>query len=539
MRNRTTTRSRVAVALLSSALVVTGCASSGEGDQDDDASSMSKEEIYTPGIVGVEGDPGEPVEGGTLTVADYSEARSLDPTTTIPNGATGGNALAAVYDTLMRYDRESDTFVPQLAESLESEDGRTWTLTLREGVTFSDGTPLDSAAVLGSIGYYMENFGFNTLLLASSIQDMKPVDDRTVEFTLNQPWPGFPQVLASGAGMIVAPAAIKNGKEGFEPIGAGPFTLASYKPAEELVLDRRDDYWGGTPHLEQLRFVWLGSDDAKMDALDSGSVDVANIRAAKAVEDARKDGWAGVMSPSGMGSMLWINNREDQPGADPRVREAINLAIDPEQYLERSAGGAGIPSRSIYSAAMPYYEDIETIEQDPERATELVEEAKADGVDTTLTYIGQSDQASQNAAVAVEAQLEAVGFDVELELLNDITEQTNRIYVTHDFDLAVASLSLGPNPFANLFTGLSSQSPQNPSGYASEEMDTLLGQLQAASDDERSDILTAINEQWQADYPGVALAAGAFFLPWQDEVHGIVPSHDDIMLFAEAWKAED
>src|SRR5690606_7471275 len=103
VRNRITTRSRVAIAFLASTLLVTGCASSDDGDDETDggdSSSMSKEEIYTAGPVGVDGDPGEPQEGGTLTIADYSEARSLDPTQTIPNGAAGGNALAAVYDVL-------------------------------------------------------------------------------------------------------------------------------------------------------------------------------------------------------------------------------------------------------------------------------------------------------------------------------------------------------------------------------------------------------------------------------------------------------
>lgn len=541
MRERTSTRTRVVAVAVASAVLMTGCASSSgsdEGGGDADASRMDQDEIYVDGIVGDQEEV-EPVDGGTLTIADYAEARTLDPTSTIPNGATGGNALAAIYDTLMRYDQESDSFEPHLAESLESDDDTTWTLTLREGVTFSDGTPLDARAVVGSLGYYMENFGFHTLVLASSIEDMRPVDERTVEFTLNRPFPTFPSLLAGGPGMVLAPAAIKGGKDNFEPIGAGPFTFEDYQPSEELVLARNEDYWDGAPHLEQLRFVWLGADDAKLEALEGGSVDVANIRFAGTVEEARRDGWAGAMAPKGLGSQLWINNREDRAGSDPRLREAMVLAIDPEQYLERAAEGAGIATRSIYHPSMPYYEDIETPEQDPERAQQLVEEAKADGANTSLTYIGQSDQASQNAAVTLEAQLEAVGFDVELELLNDVTEQTRRIYQTFDYDLAVSSMSLGRHPFSNLYTGLMSESPQNPSGYGAQEMDQLIMELQGAEGDEVADVLTRINEQWQEDLPGVALAAGAFFRPWQDEVHGVQTSFDDLLLFDEAFKAQE
>lgn len=538
MRNRITTRSRVAIALLASTLLVTGCASS---DGDDDAeggdSSLSKEEIYTAGVVGVDGDPGEPVDGGTLTVADYSEARSLDPTQTIPNGAAGGNALSAVYDVLMRYNVETDAFEPWLAESLATEDNTTWTLTLRDGVTFSDGTPLDAVAVVSSLGYYMQNAGYNTLLLATNIKDMKPEGDNKVVFTLNQPWITFPNMLASGPGMVMAPAAYANGPEKFEAIGAGPFVLESYKPAEELVLSAREDYWNGTPHLEKLRFVWLGSDEDRLNSLTGGSVDVANIRAPQTVEKAREEGVAGLMSPNGLGSMFWLNNREGRAASDVRVRQAINLAIDPEVYAERVSGGAGLPGRNIYSPSAPYYTDVETIDFDQERAKDLLEEAKADGYDGKLTYIGQSDQASQTGAVTIEAMLEAVGFEVELDLLRNIADQTQRIYVTHDYDLAVSAMSIpDEDAYSRLATNLNSQSPQNPSGYANPEMDDLIAQLQSAEGDAATELLTQINELWQETVPGVAMAAGAFFIPWNDDVHGLTGTSEMLLLFGEAWK---
>ena len=537
MRNRITTRGRVAVAFLASTVLLAGCASSASEDESEGDSSMSKEEIYTAGVVGVKESSAEPKDGGTLTVADYSEARSLDPTKTIPNGAAGGNALAAVYDVLMRYNQESEAFEPWLAESLETEDNRTWTLTLREGVTFSDGTPLDAAAVMGSLGYYMKNAGYNTLLLATNIKDMKPQGKNAVVFTLNQPWITFPNMLASGPGMIMAPAAYAKGPEKFRPIGAGPFVVDSYKPAEELVLSAHADYWKGKPHLEKLRFVWLASDDDRLKSLTGGSVDVANIRAPQTVEKARKDGVGGLMIPNGLGSMFWLNNREGRAASDVRVRQAINLAIDPEAYAERVSGGAGLPGRNIYSPSAPYYSDVDTIDPDVEKAKKLLAEAKADGYDGRLTYIGQSDQASQTGAVTVEAMLEAVGFEVELDLLRNIADQTQRIYVTHDYDLAVSAMSIpDEDAYSRLATNLNSQSPQNPSGYANPEMDDLIAQLQAAEGDEAKDLLTQINELWQETVPGVAMAAGAFFVPWNDDVHGMASTSEMLLLFGEAWK---
>lgn len=537
MRKRVMTRTRAATALVSAGLLLAGCGSGG-GSGSDDASSLSKEEIYAAGVVGDQPDAGDPKDGGTLTLADYSEARSLDPTKTIPNGAAGGNALAAVYDVLLRYDQPSNSFQPWLAESITTEDNTTWTLTLRDGVTFTDGTPLDAAAVVGSLGYYMKSAGYNTLLLATNIKEMRPEGEDKVVFVLNRPWITFPNMLASGPGMIMAPAAYAKGPEKFEPIGAGPFALEDYQPGEEMVLKANPDYWNGKPHLDALRFVWLGSDDARLESLADGSVDAANIRAAQTLEQARKDGFAGIMVPSGLASMYWLNNREGRAGSDVRVRQAINHAIDPEVVAQRVHGGAGLPGRNIFSPSSPYYTDVETSGYDPEKAKELLAEAKADGFDGTLTYIGQADQASQTQAVTVKAMLEAVGFTVETDLLRNIADQTQRIYVTHDYDIAVSAMSVpDEDPYSRLATNLHSQSPQNPSGYANPEMDDLIAQLQGAEGEKAEELLTQINELWQETVPGVAMGAGAFFQPWNDNVHGITSTSETLMLFGDAWKS--
>jgi len=544
MLNRTATRTRVAAAMLAGALLVTGCANSGDDKDDNNSGSngnnsgeMSKEDIYVQGIVGDTSDAGEPKDGGTLEVVEYAEARSLDPTKTIPNGAVGGNALAAIYDTLLRYDTTEDTFIPQLAESLESDDDVTWTLKLREGVKFTDGTPLNAAAVLGSIGYFMENKGFNVLALATNIKDMKPVDDLTVEFTLNKPWATFPMMLTSGAGMILAPAAIKGGPDKFKPIGAGPFKFESYSPAEELVLARNDDYFGEKAHLDKIRFTWIQADQAKYDAFKNGNADVISVRAPAVLEEARRDGWSGIMNPVGSGATITINNREGRPGHSLKVRQAINAAIDPELYLERSQDGAGLPTRNLYSKAYPYYTDVETADYDPELAKKLVAEAKAEGADTTLSYIGQSDPVSQSAAVTIKAMLEEAGFTVELDLLRDVAEQTARIYGSRDFDLAVGGLSMAEDPYTSLASNVYSTSPSSGNGYVNKEMDKLIDELQSKRPVEAIDTLKAINELWQETIPTVILSEGGFFSPWQDNVHGIIPTSQNIMLYGGAWKS--
>lgn len=540
MRKRNSSRSRVAVAVIASSMLLAGCGSTGgsENNKDNGNQSMSKAEIYKAGLVGNQKDGGTPKDGGTLTIADYSEARSLDPTKTIPNGAAGGNALAAVYDVLMRYDQKSGKFEPRMAESLESSDKKTWTLKLRKGVTFSDGTPLTAASVAGSIGYYMKNRGFNTLLLATNIAGMKPVDATTLEITLNRPWATFPNMLSNGPGMVLAPAAYANPAK-FNPIGAGPYILEDYKAGEEMVLKARPDYWKGKPHLDKLRFIWLSSDDARLAAVTDGSADVANIRAPQTVEKARKDGLPGFVTPNGLGTMFQINNREGRPGADIRVRQAINYAIDPEVYFERVSGGAGQPSRNIYSASAPYFEKVKTADADQAKAKELLKAAMADGYNGEINFLGQADPASQTAASTVQAMLEAVGFKVKKEALRSIAEQTSRIYVDHNFDMVVAAMSIpDEDPFSRLSSGLMSQSPQNAPGYVNPEMDKLISALQEADSlDKQKVLLKQINELWQETIPAIAMASGAFFSPWSEKVHGIQSNSENLMLFSDAWKS--
>ncbi|HWJ67159.1 MAG TPA: ABC transporter substrate-binding protein [Nocardioides sp.] len=536
MRATINRRSRLAAVLIAGALGVTACGESSERG-DTAGGGLSKAEIYATGYVGDE-DAGDPVKGGTLTVAEYAEIRSLNPTESYANGAVGGSAMAAVYDTLTRYDFESGTWEPQLAESLTSDDKVTWTLALREGVTFSDGTPLDADAVIGSIELYTSRYAYQSLQLLGQQTKMRKVDDLTVEFTHRSPWATFPAMLAGGPGMIMAPAAYAN-PEKFEPIGAGPFELEKYAPAEELVLAARDDYWNGAPYLDKLRFVWLGADDAKMQSMDAGEADAAFIRSAPVVEKARKDGYSGMMLVVGMGSQIAINMREGRPGEDERVRKAIQLAFDNEAYLERASQGAGLPSKSIFAETSPWSTGVEVPAVDREAAADLVEEARADGFDGKLDYLVGADPLSQNAAVQVEAQLEAVGFDITIVSSDNIADSTKRLYVDHDFDIALSASSIGDeDPYGSLGEVLFSTSPTNLSGYANPEMDQLLGELGPVGDDPSAGVETMrkIEELFQEEVPSVLVSPVGNFLVTQDEVHGIKVSTQALSLYDKAWK---
>lgn len=543
MTSRISLRSRLAVGLLASTLVLAGCAnsSSDDGDKKKTGSSgdLSVAEIYTTGLVNVDDAKGEPVKGGTLTVADFGEPRSLDTTKTYANGATGGSALAAVYDTLMRYDFDTNTFEPQLAESLTADDDTTWTLKLRKDVKFSDGTPLNADAFLSSLKYYTASYGYQFQLMLANIAKTEKVDDLTVKFTTRGTWAKFPNMLAQGPGMVMAPAAYAN-PEKFKPIGAGPFKLDHYSPSEELVLKANSDYFDGAPYLDELRFIWLGSvDDApKYEALTSGDADTAFIRDPQIVAKAREAGAGGMMFSTGLGTGLWINTREDRPGSDLKVREALNLAIDPQIWTDRTQNGAGQPTKKIFPDTSMWATDVEPPKADPAAAKKILEEAKSAGYDGKISYTYGADPTSQTQAVTIKAMLESAGFEVKLEALRSVADQVQKLYIDHDFDLAVSGSSLTEvDPYAGLSSILFSQSGANTSGYNSPEMDALLEELKAVdTPEEGKPVLTKIQELWDTDVPGVGISGNGTFTPWNDNVHGINPTTEMILLYNKAWK---
>jgi peptide/nickel transport system substrate-binding protein len=532
--------SRLAALALAGTLALTACGGSSTDGDGDSPSELSKTDIFTTGFVG-QSDAGDPQDGGTLTVAEYGEIRTLNPAQAYASGTVGGSALAAVYDTLMRYDYESRTWEPKLAESLTSDDDVTWTLKLREDITFADGSAYDADAVIGSIEYYTSLYGYQSTTMLANGTKMKKVDDLTVEFTSAGPWATFPAMLSGGPGMIMAPAAYKDAAQDptkFQPIGAGAFELDHYTPSEELVLNARPDYWDGAPHLEKLRFVWIQGDEPKVESMKSGEVDAAFLRAPQTVENARRDGLGGMMFVVGAGSQIAINAREGRPGADLRVRQALQLAFDNDAYAERAWEGAGMPSKALFAETSPWYTGVEYPDVDRDKATELLDEAKADGYDGKISYLFNADPASQASAVQLEAQLEAVGFEVELDAVDNIADITKRLYIDHDFDLGISAANAGdPDPYASLFEVLSTRGSTNVSGYMNPEIDTLLEELRAHGDDPEAAMgaMSGIEEIIRDEVPVINIAPSGNFVTWADTVHGIVPTVQEMVHYDKAW----
>jgi peptide/nickel transport system substrate-binding protein len=486
--------------------------------------------------------------GGTLTMGTFSETNGLDPVRVAGGGVSGETELTAVYDTLMRYDDESGEFVPQVAESLEPDaDFSEWTLTLRPGVTFGNGDPLTTAAVQASIERHQDPQNRSTAASrAGTVAAMRIVDDLTMVFELTEPWATFPFLLAERPGMVVNPAVLAEiGPEALntEPVGAGvgPFEPVRFAPGEEIVLEARDDYWGGPVCIEELRFVTNAGGRATYEAFRAGELDVAFLREPLVIDEARDDGVHEFTDLVDAGEVVLINNGvrgTDPPTSDVRLRRAIAHAVDPELIDQRVNEGTGLPTSGLIHPDSRYDSGSEGPEHDPERAEELVDQVRADGWDGSIRLLCDDTPARVETAIALEAQLEAVGFEVDAR--HDITTQDliTTVVVDADFDLACWGDPVNEaSPWATL-ARYRSDAGNNFGGYADAGMDAALDELRAAPAGGQVEALAAIQEIWNETVPTVELAASQQTIVWGERVHGLRFNQTTVVGFGDAYVEE-
>lgn len=529
-------RLAAAALAITASMFLASCAdngsSNGGGESADSGSSLKI------GMVNEQADPGTPTKGGTLTFSGYSAVTTLDPAKAQVAGATGGSELSAIYDVLMRYDPIGQKFEPKLAQSLEaSSDSKTWTLKLRDGVKFSDGTAFDSKAVADSINRYVTNKGPQSSLWASKVASIDTPDATTVVFNLVDPWTGIQSMLATGPGMIVAPSAQQGDQ--FTPIGAGAFTLEKFAPNEELLLAARPDYYDGAPNIDKLKLISIVGAQPTAEALKTGGIDAAYMRTLTPILDLIESGYPGFVDIPSLGYIANVNMAPGRPGSDVRVRQAMALAVDPETLNTRVNNGKGLPGQEIFQDTSRWHNDVAPIGVDPAKAKELLDQAKADGYDGKITFLSIQEPSAQATALAIQAMLNAVGFDAQIEYVTGAGDLVKRMYADHDYDMSTAALSLAEaDPYERLYTGIKSGGRNNATGYSDPEMDALLDKLGVATtDDDKKAVLAQIQERANETVPWQVWGNVAALDVWNQNVHGLEQSLDGIVLFDGAWKS--
>lgn len=536
MAKRPSTRSAFVALSLAFALTAAACGSSSNTSSGaaPGANKPAAGEIPASGFV-VPEEGGTPVQGGSLRYATFVPGRTLDPAKATDSGV-GNTEIGSIFDALMRYDSVAQEYVPWQAESLvPNEDFTVWTMTLRDGITFSDGTPLDSAAVELQLKRTQEN---RPGLYTDGITTQAP-DARTVVYTLPVGWPDFPYALSVNPGRIPSPKAVAELGDDFgsKPVGAGPFVLDRWAPGEEMVVKANKNYWGEGPYLDEIRFVTLIGDQARLDSLRSGGVDAGLFRNATLAAEMLESGMHGFRMVYSMGEVILINNginSDDTPGHDVRVRQAIAAAIDTDTVNDVVNNGNGLTGKEVFGPYSLLSTSVKATAYDPERAAQLLEEAKADGYDGKISLTCDSSPERESQALALQAQLNAVGFEMTIDKVTSVSDIMRKVQQEHSYELACYGYSA--EDIAPYLGVLQVIGGTNQTGYTNPAADDLLLSLRTAADPETlrstlDELQTLMNET----QPLVPLAAVREFSAWGDAVHGMDFSAYGMPVFNGAW----
>lgn len=335
------------------------------------------------------------------------------------------NASWAIYDSLV-WSNDEGALEGALATDWEiSEDGTTYTFTLREGVTFHNGEPFNADAVVFAWeqGQDPQNQYFDNWTPAISVE---AVDDYTVVVQTEEPQPLFLRVVAQSWGMIPPAYFNEVGLEGFlqNPVGTGPFRLVEWAQGDRIVLEKNEDYWReGYPLVDQVIFRPIPESATRVAAIQTGEVDIVTRLSAE--EAASLEGTAGiniVSYPSDRVYYVAFNNLTTgvgQPTEDPRVRIAMNHAVDVEAIIDALFGGNARPATGLVTPANWGFDDsLEPFAYDPDLAREMLAEAGyPDGFSMDFACPAGAYTNFEQVCEAVQGYLAEVGIETDLNIM--------------------------------------------------------------------------------------------------------------------------
>lgn len=416
---------------------------------------------------------GDPSPGGTLTIGLDTDLTSLDPADnliTYQSTLTAGNAI---YEPLF-IDGPGGALVPRLAESIETTDLVEWTLTVKAGLTFSDGSPLNSAAVIAHLERLADPD--STCLcqpVAATITGLEAVDDVTTVITLADANASFDRNLTRALGMIASTEA--TGVDG-SPLGAGAFVVASSKPGSSVALERNPKYHGNEAYVDELVFQFLPDTDSRYQSLSAGNIDMAWINTANLIAQAQTEGHGTALANSATATAFL--NTQQAPFDDIRVRQAVQAAIDREVLLQVADQGVGNISDGPINSGSPYAAEAIYPDFDPERAEELLAEY---GKPVAFSYTTDARPQSAQRATAIQQMLGDVGIEMTIDTVDAATLDTRMF--TRDFEAIEFFTSAYGETDAAMSGIFVKDAAGNFSGYASEEVTDHIQQAAATVDE--------------------------------------------------------
>nr|WP_296778321.1 ABC transporter substrate-binding protein [Rhodococcus sp. (in: high G+C Gram-positive bacteria)] len=320
-----------------------------------------------------------------------------------------------ITEPLMERNPTSGDLEPKLADSWEQTSDREWTIKLHPGVTFSDGTPFEAADAAHSIertvnsdlGCNVEGYVFGDANLTVNVID---------PLTLTVAAPEADPILPLRVSFIeMVPRTTSMTERVREPIGTGPFAIDYWNAGQRLSLVRNDTYWGDAPDYARADYQWRSEGSVRASMVLNGEADLAT---SLGPEDGAGD--LGVAYPNNETTAVRIQ-LEEPPLDDIRVRQAINYSVNRDGIVKALFRGLGTPAEQLISeGVIGFNEDLKPWPYDPEKAKELIEEARADGVpvDTEIRMIGRTGQFPKvnETLEVIQNALSEIGMNVSIEM---------------------------------------------------------------------------------------------------------------------------
>ena len=433
---------------------------------------------------------------------------------------------------------------PKLAVSWKMRNDTEWEFTLRPGVKFHDGQPLTAQAVVACLKRTLEVDP--SVKSFTKIKSLKAEGDGVVVFETQQLFPMLPAALAYSDTAIVSPLSPTNEQGAvMHPIGTGPYKLMEWKQAENVVvLERFDDYWGDEPRIKNIIFRSVPDPATRSLEIQKGSLDFIPDAPYGDLKLLRQAGLNVQIANTARLYLISFGSLEDTPYQDAKVRNAISLAINRGQIVDRVLFGMGKPVAAPYEESMSFAnKSLPPLAYDKDQATALLAEAgwkdsdddgvvDKDGKPFALTLFTYPQRPGlRPMAQALQAQLQEIGLKVEVRVM-DYSAITQTMKPT-DMRLTAAATAMIPDPDYFLRNYYHSQGNSNAWKYKNPEVDRLLSEgSQCLDGNKRKEIYDKVQELVIRDMPVVPVSYYGVNVVMKPQVKNFIfnPVAHDFML---------
>lgn len=461
-----------------------------------------------------------PQAGGSLTIAVEGESTGFSPANDA--WARGGHQIArAIFDPLATYDAEGKV-VPYLAEAFTANaDSTVWTITLRPGITFHNGEPLDAAAVKANFDAVLASAQSKAQL--SLVSGMTVIDDLNLEIQMSAPWGPFPQALVgevgTQVGYMAAPAMLADPNGGRTPIGTGPFRFVEWVPDDHLTVARNDDYWQDPAYLDEVTFRPIPDTTSRQAAFDAGDVDLYYTGSSQEITEYQASDDVNTFIGTPIEPDMLMFNVTAPPMDDVRVRRALAMSLEiPVLFDFLEATGVKQPLDGPYAESSFWHVESEYPEYDPEEAARLIEEYEAEVGPVVFDFAGNQDPFLVSYQELFQAMWAEVG--AEANIVSKAQSENINDVLAGNYQVIMWGGQGGGDPDRdyNYFHsgGL------NFTRYTSPEIDAALDAGRSLSDpEERKAQYAIIQEAFGRDVPYVWIGTNTMAVITQGDVMGI------------------